>query len=101
MMKALVPKQPIKNMSYESFPCFCDSMDHFGKGVYIIGLDFHTGFIVNDGKESWFIHSYYVRRQGVVKEKIRESVALRSSKTRWLISLTNDKDFLYRWIHAK
>ncbi len=29
-------------------------------GIYIVGLDVHTGFIVNTGGEVYFIHSSYV-----------------------------------------
>jgi hypothetical protein len=98
MMKSLTPQQRIKNLSYLSYNDFNNNLSEYGKGVYIIGLDFHTGFIVNDGKENWFIHSNYIGRIGVTKETVLNSAALRSSKTRWLISLTNDKDFLHRWL---
>ena len=92
MMKAVCPGQKVKNLSYLSYSKFNDSLLKFGKGVYIIGLDFHTGFIVNDGQDNWFIHSNYISRKGVSKEKLHESPALRSSKTRWMISLTGDAE---------
>ena len=98
MMKTLTPQQRIINLSYLSYDSFNDKLKEYGKGVYIIGLDFHTGFIVNDGIETWFIHSNYIGRKGVTKEPVLNSAALRSSKTRWLISLTNDKDFIERWL---
>jgi hypothetical protein len=98
MMMSLTPNQKLKNLSYLSYVDFYSALKLFGKGVYIIGLDFHTGFIVNDGKEVWFIHSNYIKRKGVTKETVLNSAALKSSKTRWLISLTNDKDFLYKWL---
>jgi hypothetical protein len=97
-MKSLTPGQPLKNLSYLDYESFNNKLKDLGKGVYIIGLDFHTGFIVNDGTENWFIHSNYIARKGVTKEAILNSAALRSSKTRWLISLTNDKGFLQRWL---
>ncbi len=100
MMKSLTPHQKIKNLSYLSYPEFEEALSVSGKGVYIIGLDFHTGFIINDGLENWFIHSNYIGRKGVMKEAVSKSSALRSSKTRWIISLTNDKDFLFRWLKA-
>lgn len=56
------------------------------------------GFIVNDGIENWFIHSYFVKRVGVIKEKLIDSRALGSSKTKWIVSLTNDRDFLFKWL---
>jgi hypothetical protein len=98
MMKSLTPNQKLNNLSYLSYSDFYNALKHFGKGVYIIGLDFHTGFIVNDGKEVWFIHSNYIKRKGVTKEAVLNSASLKSSKTRWLISLTNDKDFLFKWL---
>jgi hypothetical protein len=39
-----------------------------GAGLYLTGLDFHTGFLYYDGEELFFIHSNYIRRQGVVRE---------------------------------
>ena len=99
MMKSLVPKQQLKNLSRLSYPDFNKKLIEYGKGVYIIGLDFHTGFIVNDGKENWFIHSNYINRKGVTKEAVINSTALQSSKTRWIVSLTNDKYFLQKWLN--
>ncbi|MBK7882431.1 MAG: hypothetical protein IPJ81_00275 [Chitinophagaceae bacterium] len=101
MMRALTPHQKIKNLSYLSYGGFNDTLKYYGKGVYIIGLDFHTGFIINDGTENWFIHSNYIQRKGVTKERVLLSVALKSSKTRWLISLTNDKNFLFNWLKGQ
>lgn len=42
-----------------------------GNGIYIVGLDVHTGYIkVKDG-EAWFIHSsYYKPEIGVLSEKV-------------------------------
>jgi hypothetical protein len=101
MMKSLAPGQPLKNLSYLDYQSFNDKLKDLGKGVYIIGLDFHTGFIVNDGTENWFIHSNYIGRKGVVKEPVMNSDALKASKTRWLISLTSDKAFIQKWLRSK
>lgn len=100
MMKSLTPKQRIKNLSYLSYSAFNDTLNEYGKGVYIIGLDFHTGFIINDGKENWFIHSNYIGRKGVTKKLVINSRALKSSKTRWVVSLTGDKNFLQKWLEG-
>jgi hypothetical protein len=98
MMKSLTPLQPIKRLNHLSYADFNTEIKKYGKGVYVIGLDFHTGFIVNDGKENWFIHSNYIGRKGVTKETVTSSEALQASKTRWVVSLTGDKDFLERWL---
>lgn len=100
MMRDLAPQQKLKNLSALNYAAFNEAITSWGKGVYIIGLDYHTGFVVNDGFENYFIHSSYIDRKGVVKEPILESAALRSSKTRWMITLTGDKNFLERWLRG-
>lgn len=98
MMKNLTPRQKIMNLSSLAYIGFNDELKKRGKGVYVIGLDFHTGFLINDGLENWFVHSNYINRKGVTKEPVSTSIALQTSKTRWLVSLTNDKDFLNKWL---
>ncbi len=49
--------------------------------VYIVGLDFHTGFITRENKDIYFIHSSYIKSKGVVKELTATSPALNASKT--------------------
>lgn len=49
--------------------------------VYIVGLDFHTGFVTRENLNTYFIHSNYINNQGVVKEKTETSKALNASKT--------------------
>jgi hypothetical protein len=101
MMKSLVPGQRVANLSYLSYADFYKKIKDAGRCIYITGLDFHTGFLINDGTETWFLHSNYIGRQGVIKEKIAESVALRASKSRFVVSLTNDSSFLSRWMSIK
>jgi hypothetical protein len=100
MMKSLVPHQKLKNLSYLSYDIFNDMLRRWGNDVYIVGLDFHTGFIVHEGQDNWFIHSNYIGRKGVTKEAVLASEALRFSKTRWLISLTKDREFLEKWLRG-
>ncbi|WP_294286059.1 hypothetical protein [uncultured Chryseobacterium sp.] len=49
--------------------------------VYIVGLDFHTGYITRENKDTYFIHSNYIRNEGVIKEPTKNSKALNASKT--------------------
>jgi hypothetical protein len=98
MMKSLVPHQPLLNLSNLSYSDFVNAMQKAGKGVYIIGLDFHTGFILHDGIDTWFIHSNYINRKGVVKELLKNSAALQASKTKWVVSISTDRVFIERWL---
>jgi hypothetical protein len=100
MMKSLVPGQKPANLSLLSYAAFNERISKHGKGVYIIGLDFHTGFIINDGTQNWFLHSNYIGRKGVTRETVLSSEALKSSKTRLMVCLTSDIGFLSRWLRS-
>lgn len=98
MMKAICPDQKIQNLSNLGMEEFNARLAGVGKAVYIIGLDFHTGIIVTDETGNWFIHSNYIKRQGVVKEAVLTSAALRTSRTRWIVSLTSSKAAMNNWL---
>jgi hypothetical protein len=98
MMKELTSKRDIKNLSSLNYSDFTDWLHRYGKSVFIIGLDYHTAFIVNDGKECWFIHSNYIYKIGVIKEPVTESTALKASKTRYITCLTDNEKFLRNWL---
>jgi len=51
-----------------------------GPGFFVIGLDYHTGFVVYDGVEVYFVHSDYLPDQEVVAEKFQASDAISSSR---------------------
>jgi hypothetical protein len=98
MMKTVAPSQPVLNYSSMSWEAFDQKIRERGKGIYIIGLDFHTGFVINDGNKNWFLHSNYIQRKGVMKELMISSQALRASKTRWLVSLTDGVGVFRNWL---
>ncbi len=50
------------------------------KDILIVGLDFHTGFLIKEGHEIYFFHADYVSDQ-VQWEKLENSKALNSSNS--------------------
>lgn len=62
------------------------------KEIYIAGLDFHTGFIIRDKDNCYFLHSNYINHQGVVKEKLADSKALNASKSFMVGSLSENAE---------
>jgi hypothetical protein len=65
------------------------------KEIYIVGLDFHTGFVIRDGDENYFLHANYIEKAGVMKEVLSTSSAFTYSKSFMIGSLSeNDKLFL-------
>ncbi|WP_294231598.1 hypothetical protein [uncultured Chryseobacterium sp.] len=58
--------------------------------VYIVGLDFHTGYITRENRDTYFIHSNYIKNEGVIKELTKNSKALNASNT-FMIGTLNYK----------
>lgn len=80
---------------------FVGAIEKWGAGVYIVGLDFHVGFIVNDGAKTYFIHSSYIEPQRVVKEIAVDSKVLASSKYRIAGKISADDELLAKWLLQK
>ncbi|MBK7139580.1 MAG: hypothetical protein IPH74_11360 [Bacteroidetes bacterium] len=49
--------------------------------LFIVGLDYHTGFLVCEDGILYFVHASYGNPRCVVKELAKKSVVLASSKT--------------------
>lgn len=97
MIKTLTTEKNIKRYSNIKIEKFCEQVKKHGKGVFVVGLDNHTGFLVNDGTELYFIHANGWAPQKVIKEKAIESVPLGNSGYRVVGYLTDDEDFLKNW----
>jgi hypothetical protein len=69
--------------------------------VFIVGLDFHTGYVIKTATGCYFFHSTYLKSAGVVKEKINESAALAYNKFFMIGSLTANDKLLREWVENK
>ena len=67
--------------------------------IFIIGLDFHTGFVLKTDDKIYFLHSNYIDNQGVVKEEIENSKALKSSKSFMIGNLSENEKLITKWIN--
>lgn len=77
---------------------FVNAVKKWGAGIYVVGLDIHTGFIVNTGDDVYFIHSSYVEPYTVVRERATESKILAASNYRVLGKITADDLFIEKWL---
>ncbi len=87
--------QRFSNVSIENFIIAISSKQY---GLYIVGLDNHTRFIYNNGKEIYFIHSTYVGTRNVQNERAADSWVLKQSKYKVLAKLSADEKILEGWI---
>ncbi len=70
-------------------------------GLYLVGLDNHTGFIYVNNKEVRFIHAdYYEPEKGVVSEKLGAESPITDSAYRVIGKLMSRKMIL-SWINKQ
>jgi len=80
---------------------FVETVRNWGRGLYIVGLDIHVGFILNDDEGVYFIHSSYIDPLCVIKEDVRESKILASSKYRVLGKISADDQLILKWLKGE
>lgn len=97
MIKELVSKENIFRFSGISIDEFEQKIIKKGNGLYLIGLDNHTGFVLISDKENYFIHSSGMFPQEVMKEKLSDSKIIAKSKYRVVGKMSADKKFLNTW----
>ena len=98
MIKKLVGEKYIKRFSNVSFKEFISFLQNNYNGLYIIGLDNHTGFILKDDLGIWFIHSTFIGNGKVQKEDAVESTILQNSSYKIIGKISADEAVLNRWI---
>lgn len=82
IIKSLVPKRLIRRFRRKPMPTFLEGVRAMGPGLYIIGLDFHVGFLkVEDDGDVRFIHASYVTKT-VLDEPAAQAVPIKTSKYR-------------------
>ncbi|MEZ0277236.1 MAG: hypothetical protein ACAH88_20155 [Roseimicrobium sp.] len=73
-------------------------LEQHGPGIYIVGLDCHTGFVVHDGISMAFIHSSYFRPpRAVISEPLESDNPLKRSKYRMIGKLFGD-ELVRKWL---
>ena len=90
-----------ENYSKLPFENFIQTVKQKGEGIGIIGLDNHTGFLYNDGKELYFIHSSYVGTGKVDKEIAANNSILKYSKYKVVGYISQDSYFIKNWLLNK
>lgn len=98
---SLTTEDHVKRFRNKNIEEFVKAIDNWGEGLYIVGLDFHVGFLVNDGAKTYFIHSSYIEPRKVVREIALVSKVLASSKYRVAGKISEDNELLAKWLSQK
>jgi hypothetical protein len=80
-------------------PDFVAAVRRQGPGLFIVGLDYHVGFLVNDGREVRFVHSTVVGAGEVVDEPALDSGPLVWSRYRVVARALSER-VVSRWLEA-
>lgn len=97
---ALCNRQNIKLFYNKPLTVMLNYVQSKGFGLYIIGLDSHTGFLYNDGTITWFIHSKWFEEKAVVKEAAATSAVLYYSHYRMVGKISNNASLLHKWVYG-
>lgn len=80
MMKKVCYKNSLKRFRNAPMQNFINDLHHLENGLYVVGLDFHTGFIYHENEKLLFIHASFQTPQLVIQQKVHESAILAASK---------------------
>ncbi len=64
--------------------------------LYVVGLDYHVGFLAVENNQVYFIHSDYFKGK-VVREKADDSISFSSTNAYVYGELTNNKSLFTKW----
>ncbi|MDI9365561.1 MAG: hypothetical protein QM541_11460 [Flavobacterium sp.] len=98
IIKTLIVANPKKIICNQPIDSLIAYLKIKGDGLYIIGLDSHVGFIYNNKGALYFIHSKWINPKAVVKEAVKTSGVLASSKYKQIGKLSSDSVLLKRWL---
>ena len=98
MIRNLTSEAGIQRYHDASVHALDEGLRVAGPGLYVVGLDRHTGFILYDGSAARFVHSsYYNPPRAVVSEPLRGNNPLAHSRYRVVGKLFED-DMMRRWL---
>ncbi len=98
MIRKLNGNRNIKRYRRKSIQHFISEVKKWGAGLYVVGLDYHTGFILNKNNQVYFIHSSIYPPMTVVNEKAIDSLALLNSNYRVLGKLFSSGRSIKGWL---
>jgi len=99
IIKTFADIKDIKTFSEKPLDSTLSFIKSKGAGLFIIGLDYHVGFIHYDGKTCWFIHSKWINPKAVTKENASFSGILYYSKYRVVGKISSNKALLNKWLN--
>lgn len=99
LVKALCQNSTIQSFKKKDFKNFWRYLSQKAPdGLYIIGLDKHTGLIAKQREKITFIHSRKPRLAGVIFEDARISLTLQNSSVHVVGNILDNKALIEKWL---
>ena len=95
----IASEQNIKRFRNSPIDVIQSDMKLRGDGLYIVGLDFHVGYLLQAGDSTHFIHSNYLNRSGVMKESPWRNSVFYYSRYKIIGKIDTDESFLKNWLN--
>lgn len=101
IIKTLTTEKYIKRFHNVPLEKFVTAVKKWGKGLYVVGLDYHAGLLWHDGEKVHFIHSAYVYPKSAFSEPAKSSPVLASSKYRVIGKISADDSLIKKWLKGQ
>ncbi|MFD2257415.1 hypothetical protein ACFSSA_12090 [Luteolibacter algae] len=101
IMRTFLPKAACQLKVGADYDSYVDWLEGMRPGIYLIGLDTHVGFIINEGSGIKFIHSSGSGPYGVVAQKREKATALKVSNWRMIGSFSSDAGVIRTWLRRE
>ena len=98
IIKSLTDDAHIKRFSDQSIDDFLAVVDEWGAGLYVVGLDFHVGYLWHDGNQMHFIHATGLPPKSALSEPAETSPALTHSRYRVIGKISDDDMLIEKWL---
>lgn len=98
ILHTFVPERACMLTVGEAWPDFAARMNRADRGVWLVGLDTHVGFLVTSGDGFRFLHSSGSAPYQVVDEASADAAVLQRSSWRMTGRLLSDKALIRKWL---
>jgi hypothetical protein len=100
IIRTLCPPEAVKDYGGIDVPELVKRMAKLPQGLYIVGLDIHTGFLANGPSQVTFIHASYGNPREVVSELALKSAVLAQSN-RFVLGRVDNDVLLDKWLRKQ
>lgn len=99
-IQSIAPKRAIRYFRRRPMSEFLDTVRAMGPGLFVIGLDFHIGFLRLGPRGMRFIHASYLPPHRVIDEPARSAIPIVTSKHR-VVGKILQPGMLRAWISGQ